>query len=247
MNRYKDITNQQFGSLKAISLHHFDDKRQAFWLYKCNCGNTHIARANTITYIAKQNKANNIPSCGCVELANKTKHGYRKAKNTHPLYRAYRSIISRCYDVNSSEYQFYGAKGVTICDEWKGNPKAFIEWGIENGWKKGLSIDKDVICNRLNINPKIYSPLTCIFLPTNKNSSFSRSRYNTINNSRLILNLDKCREIYDEYLKHTYPSKNQFNLAMCKKYGLKSTSTVIKALKAYQTYIKNNELNEQND
>lgn len=246
MKRYKDITNHRFGSLVAISYNHTSDN-QAYWLYKCDCGKEHIARANTITYVAKKAKQPNIPSCGCVELANKTKHGFRKVKDTHPLYRTYRNIMSRCYNVNDKNYIFYGAKGVKICNEWKDNPIAFIKWGLANGWKKGLSIDKDIICNKLNIYPKVYSPLTCIFLPRKKNTSFSRSRNNIINNARLKLTLDKCKEIYEQYITHTYLSKNQFYLAMCKKYNVKSTTTIKKAINSYLNNIKLNELNETND
>ena len=64
-----------------------------------------------------------LPSCGCVELARKTKHGYRKAKDTHPTYKIYRGMMDRCYNPNSKGYQWYGAVGVTVCDEWNNKNK----------------------------------------------------------------------------------------------------------------------------
>ena len=139
MSRYKDITGQQFGSLTAICLDHIEGKKNtAYWKYKCICGKEVVLRANSITYFSKKYKKTKpqFPSCGCKELEQKTKHGFRKANNTHPLYRCYRRLMSRCYDKNCPEYKWYGAKGVTICDEWKNNPKAFCEWGLSHGWKK---------------------------------------------------------------------------------------------------------------
>lgn len=95
------------------------------------------------------------------ELARKTKHGYRKAKDTHPAYRAYRGMMSRCYDTNNSAYKWYGAIGITVCDEWKNNPQAFVEWSINNGYPKDWYIDKDILCKAKGIYPHIYSPETC--------------------------------------------------------------------------------------
>lgn len=261
--QYKDITGQRFGSLVAIRYHHSGvnsanpkHKGLAFWVYKCDCGKEHIARANTVTYVAKKALERNdtqSPSCGCVNLARITRHGYRKVttihgyrtqKATHPLYKVYRGIMDRCYNPNAQNYRFYGARGVTICDEWKGNPKAFIEWCLANGWEKGLSVDKDILCERLNIYPQIYSPQTVIFIPQTKNTSFSSGRSRTGINSRLILDWDKCKEIYDLWLdyKNHYSSQNQFHIAMGKKYNC-SIGAVWKAIKAYQKRIDNNEVN----
>lgn len=191
-----NITGIKFGSLTAIRYSHSGENYQSFWEYKCDCGKTHIARANTIKYITKKAQANNdleVPSCGCIELARKTKHGYRKLKNTHPIYAAYRSIMDRCYNPNVPNYRKYGGAGITICDEWLNNPVAFIEWSLENGWKRGLTIDKDILCNKLKISPKIYSPDTCLWITKEENS-------------RHITN--KCiRENYSTHrsLKWTYP------------------------------------------
>lgn len=243
---YKDITGLRFGSL--IAIHYcYTRKGLAYWLYKCDCGKEHIARANTITYEAKKATSPNLPSCGCVELANKTKHGYRKVKDTHPLYRAYRGIMSRCYNLKDPNYIFYGLKGVTICDEWKGNPVAFIEWGLANGWKKGLTIDKDILCQKYNIYPQIYSPKTCMFIDMASNTRYSRGRHRKGIDKRIRIDWNDCKDLYNRFLNHTYPSDNQFHIAMMKEYNVKSTSAISKAIKSYQKYIQSNDLNEHKD
>lgn len=39
----------------------------------------------------------------------------------HPLYKTWNDMITRCYNKNHNTYRFYGAKGVTVCDEWRYN------------------------------------------------------------------------------------------------------------------------------
>ena len=79
----------------------------------------------------------------------------------------------RCYGVNNSAYRYYGLKGVTVCDEWINDFEAFEKWAFANGWKKGLHIDKDLICERDGISPKIYSPQTCIIVSKGVNSNIT--------------------------------------------------------------------------
>lgn len=237
--RYKDITGLKFGSLTAIKFSHTYN-RQAFWIYKCDCGKEHTARSNTITYEAKKHPNSNIPSCGCVELANKTKHGYRKAKDTHPLYKVWRSMLDRCYNKNCESYRFYGARGVTVCEEWRHDPKAFIEWALEHGWERGLVIDKDILCDKLNISPKVYSPNTVIFIPEILNLAFSNNRNNYGRHPNIKLSIEQCNSLLNKY--DTGYSKT----ALSKEYGI-CYSSVRKIIDKREHTKRINELLEQID
>lgn len=92
----------------------------------------------------------------------KGKHGGHKKKifpgiliNDIPLYTIWCGIKSRCYNPNTANYKYYGAKGITMCREWKNNFIAFYNWAISNGWKKGLSVD------RFPNNKGNYKPSNC--------------------------------------------------------------------------------------
>ena len=49
-----DITNQKFGSLTAVQFSHRDTIGNQYWIYRCQCGKLHTARANSVKYIAKK-------------------------------------------------------------------------------------------------------------------------------------------------------------------------------------------------
>lgn len=82
----------------------------------------------------------------------------------------------RCHRPEHPSYARYGGKGVTVCEEWLESPKAFIEWGITNGWKPGMHIDKDILCDAKGISPAIYSPDTCQFLKGSDNNKYTSQK-----------------------------------------------------------------------
>ena len=55
-------------------------------------------------------------------------------------YRSYWKMMRRCYDKSSNRYYLYGAKGIKVCAEWKGNPWAFIDYMGDR--PDGMSLDR---------------------------------------------------------------------------------------------------------
>lgn len=70
------------------------------------------------------------------------------------LYQCWENIKKRCYYQKEPQYRYYGAKGVTVCKEWKNNYSEFKNWALKNGFKLGLTID------RINVNGN-YCPENC--------------------------------------------------------------------------------------
>jgi hypothetical protein len=62
-------------------------------------------------------------SCGCYNISmhieiNKT-HGYSRVKGSKQrLYKRWSNIVQRCTNPNNDNYQYYGAKGIKICERW---------------------------------------------------------------------------------------------------------------------------------
>lgn len=86
------------------------------------------------------------------------------------LYRAWYDMIRRCSPTEREDSKQYYYKGVRVCEDWKHWP-TFAEWATNNGWEKGLEID------RLD-NSKGYSPDNCRFatsLEQNQNRDLEKA------------------------------------------------------------------------
>ena len=96
----------------------------------------------------------------------------RHGLSNHPLYYTRNNMFLRCYNTNSKYYKDYGGRGITVCKEWRENPKSFIEWALAHGWEKGLNLD------RID-NDKGYFPENCRFVNNGLNTRNSRLLWNT--------------------------------------------------------------------
>lgn len=83
------------------------------------------------------------PSC-----ANKSRatHGMRKTR----IYRVWAGIKTRCLNPNDPLYAHYGARGITICDEWANDFAAFME---HMGGDPGPQFQVGRIDNNLGYQP----------------------------------------------------------------------------------------------
>lgn len=113
----------------------------------CDCGNKTVVQVENL-------KSGHTTSCGCERVRVNTVHGY----SGHPLYTIWEGVVERCCNKNSKAYKWYGLRGIKMFDLWRNNPKEFIEWCLENGWMKGLSIERE------DVNGN-YEPSNCKFIP----------------------------------------------------------------------------------
>lgn len=58
-----------------------------------------------------------------------------------PLYGLWKTMRKRCNCVNCQDYKNYGGRGIKVCEEWNDFIN-FYEWSMNNGYQKGLSIDR---------------------------------------------------------------------------------------------------------
>ena len=78
------------------------------------------------------------------------KHGLKHTRQ----YRIWLQMKNRCFNKNTSRYKDYGGRGITVCDEWRNDFKAFYDWSMSNGYSDDLTID------RIN-NDGDYEPNNC--------------------------------------------------------------------------------------
>lgn len=81
-------------------------------------------------------------------MVNKSRKNYWAIKHdmSHSIiYRRYRDMISRCFRKNACNYKHYGARGISVCDEWANKENGFLNfynWSMMNGYNENLSIDR---------------------------------------------------------------------------------------------------------
>lgn len=109
-------------------------------LVKCDCGKEKTVNLNSLI-------KGTSTSCGCYRkeyISQKNfRHGFsNRKKEIERLYRIWIGMKRRCCDVNDKQYHNYGARGITICEEWVNNYAVFREWAYKNGYADNLTIDR---------------------------------------------------------------------------------------------------------
>ena len=67
-------------------------------------------------------------------------------------------MINRCENPNCQDYQNYGGRGISVCDEWK-NFSAFEKWALSSGFAPELG-SYDCTLDRIDVNGN-YEPSNC--------------------------------------------------------------------------------------
>lgn len=83
-----------------------------------------------------------------------------KVKKTK-LYYIWQGMKRRCDCASNNSYKYYGARGITVCDEWYNDFSAFKQWSLNNGYIEGLTIE------RRNVNGN-YEPSNCTWISRKK-------------------------------------------------------------------------------
>lgn len=143
MDRYIDISNQRFGMLTAKHIDRSRNSDHTYWICECDCGNIKSIQRNALI-------SGKTISCGCYsKKINSTLNGLSiKYKR---IYQIYSGMLARCFNPKCISYKYYGAKGRTVCNEWKNSFETFLNWSLNNGYADNLTIDR--INNEGNYEP----------------------------------------------------------------------------------------------
>ena len=117
----------------------------------------------------------------------------------------FRSMKKRCYNIKSIQYEYYGGRGIKLCDEWNdrtiirisgiGYTKGFLafkKWALENGYQDNLSID------RIDVN-KNYEPSNCRWVTKQAQANNRRSNKYISYKGKTQSLADWCRELGFNY------------------------------------------------
>ena len=179
----KTLIGQTFGKLKVIrrAILGYND---VFWRCECLCGSGKIRYKKTSDLL----KGVGNLSCGC----ERQKHKYEE--KDLPLYVVFKAMKQRCYNYRNKDYPSYGGRGIYIYHKWLNSPIEFIHWANENGYTKGLEID------RID-NDGPYAPWNCRWVKREDQNRNTRANVPITVDGKThlcaewsrILGLSKCR------------------------------------------------------
>ena len=124
-------------------------------------------------------------SCGCAryELTSKSNaiHGDSNSNaEYYNLWSTWRNMRDRCNRSTNQDYQYYGGKGIVVCNEWN-DYLEFKKWSILNSYEPNKNLQLDRIVSNKN-----YSPDNCRWVDAKTNQR---------NRDCIILNEEKANEI----------------------------------------------------
>ncbi len=152
MPKLIDLTGKRIADWMIIQRSHKDQSGNIYYDCLCmHCGNMYPIPASNL----RSGRSSKCKNCE-KEIRKMNSFSY------DPLYRRFRSIISRCMDENHIAFDRYGERGIKLCKLWLKNPKKFIEWCRKNGYSKELHLDR--IKNDGN-----YTPQNCRFVTPKEN------------------------------------------------------------------------------
>lgn len=115
-SRVKNIIGEQFGRLAVIAFSHINKYHASCWKCRCECGNMTIATSGSL-------RSNDKRSCGCLGI----KHGHTVKHAPSPEYQCWIDMKRRCENPKYPAYKWYGARGITVCKEWRDSFEAFYK------------------------------------------------------------------------------------------------------------------------
>jgi hypothetical protein len=143
MRQANNVINRDgevYNNWTLIQYSHTDKHKKRNYLCRCMCGFESIRNPRKILMGVSK-------SCGCLNIKNHTKHGF---SNTD-TYNIWQNMKNRCLNPKSTQYKWYGARGIKVCEQWVNSFETFL---YDMGWRpsKGHSIDR--IDNNGNYTPE---------------------------------------------------------------------------------------------
>jgi len=161
MSNIIDITGRRFGRLYILGQNGRDNQNVILWKCRCDCGNEITTRGSAL-------RASISKSCGCFHRDRLTTHGESEttAKKATVEHQTWNRMLGRCYNPNYTGYQYYGGRGIKVCERWRKYEKFLADMGRR---PEGMSLD------RYPDNNGNYEPRNCRWATPKQQSANRRN------------------------------------------------------------------------
>lgn len=136
MGQTQTMLGKRFGRLTVIEFAGITKTRKSMWICKCDCGSI------TSPICGYKLRGGLTQSCGCLKVEKVIERSTKHKKCHTRLYRIWAGMKDRCYNPGATKYHRYGARGITVCEEWLNDFQAFYDWAMANGYRDDLTIDR---------------------------------------------------------------------------------------------------------
>lgn len=114
-----DRAGQRFGRLLVLERAGSDKFGNALWKCACDCGGDIVTEGNRL-------RLGKTQSCGCLHrerlIEASISHGMSKTRE----YANWQRMIARCHRPTSTQYGWYGSRGIVVCERWRESFEAFL-------------------------------------------------------------------------------------------------------------------------
>ncbi len=157
-SRLVGMKGLRFGRWKVIESAGSNERGLGMWLCRCDCGTEAAVNGANL-------RNGSSESCGC------SKESHLETVGAKPTteYRAWVSMLTRCYNPNTKYWKHYGGRGIAVCERWRNNYENFLaDMGRRPG--RGYSID------RYPDNDGNYEPGNCRWATAKQQAANKRRR-----------------------------------------------------------------------
>jgi len=117
-------------------------KDRDYFVCACDCGAKNSVRLDSL-------RSGAISSCGCwhdeSSRQHNIKHGHLAIGGPRAEHKAWVGMIDRCHNPKHQSFRHYGARGISVCQEWRDSFESFLSH-VGRRPSDVLSID------RINVN-----------------------------------------------------------------------------------------------
>jgi len=211
-----DLIDRKFGRLRVVEFAGVHTTpcgtRRRLWKCICDCGTEKI--------VQEQNLLNaTTKSCGCWKYEKIKEHNTKHKGSSDRLYGIWKNMKRRCTSPRDKNYERYGGRGISVCEEWAESYDSFRKWAYENGYDESAPTGECMI-DRID-NDGDYDPKNCRWVNRIiQANNTSTNRHITLNGKMLtiaefarVMNISKFKARYRIELFEKGENDGQFNLS----------------------------------